>query len=166
MILGFAVNKRELLNLAIDAVKKDLQLALEASSSARQAATDAQAKAEHKYDTRGLEQSYLADGQSRRASELIESLALLESMPLKSFDEHSVVEMSAVVELESEDGELQRFFIVPRKGGIKLKHENQDYTTLSLDSPMGESILSKSVGDSVQVKVKSKTIAYAIVAIL
>ena len=74
------MSKSELVKQVIAALKNDLDLAVQASSAAREAATDAQAKAEHKYDTRGLEQSYLADGQSRRASELIESIALLESI--------------------------------------------------------------------------------------
>lgn len=159
------MNKRELLNLLIAGLKVDLQLIVDASHSARQAATDPQAKAEHKYDTRGLEQSYLADGQSRRASELMESLSILESMTLKSFGPTSPVEVSAVVELEDEDGEVQRFFVVPRRGGIKLQYDNQEYITLSLDSPMGESILLKSVGDSIEVRVKSKTISYTILSI-
>ena len=37
-------------------------------------ATDEQSKAENKYDTRGLEASYLAHGQSRQAAETAEAL--------------------------------------------------------------------------------------------
>jgi transcription elongation GreA/GreB family factor len=159
------MSKSELVKQVIAALKNDLDLAVQASSAAREAATDAQAKAEHKYDTRGLEQSYLADGQSRRASELIESIALLESMPIQSYRSHEPIGISAVVELESEEGEIQRFFLIPRKGGIKVKWKRLDCITLSIDSPLGERLLSKSLGDSIEVKVKAKTTIYTIVSL-
>ena len=55
----------------------------------REEATDEQSKAENKYDTRGLEASYLARGQSRQARETeaaLEQFAALARQPAPARD--------------------------------------------------------------------------------
>lgn len=52
--------------------------AVSALSGAREAATGADTKAENKYDTRGLEASYLAAGQAEQADDLSRALHLVD----------------------------------------------------------------------------------------
>jgi len=156
------MNKQSLLNAVVEILEKDLQAIVDASSVARKAATEGEAKAEHKYDTRGIEQSYLADGQARRGAELMESIAHLKALPLLNFQKSSPVQISAIVEVESEREDFQLFFILPSRGGIKVDFEGQEILTLSPDSPMGENILGKFTGDEFEVKLKNKIHSYSI----
>ncbi len=158
------MDKQKILKSILEVLEQDLELILNASKTARKAATEAEAKAEHKYDTRGTEASYLADGQARRAADLVESLAILKSMELKVFDRTSIVQISALVELEDEQGLRTLFFMTPQKGGIKIVEQEREVMSLSPESPLGEALLSKSLGDQVEIKVKSQTVAYTIVS--
>jgi len=56
-----------------------------AAREAHAAATDPDAKAESKYDTRGLEASYLAAGQAKQAETLAEAIQALESASFPDF---------------------------------------------------------------------------------
>ncbi|MBN8555412.1 MAG: GreA/GreB family elongation factor [Deltaproteobacteria bacterium] len=146
----------------IENLERDLQSLVHASSDARKASTEGEAKAEHKYDTRGIEQGYLANGQAKRGFELQESISILRSLPLLVFSDSSEIQISALVDLENEDGECQSFFILPLRGGMKIQSEEKEVLTLSPDSPMGAMILSKTIGDTIEVKLKSRTVNYIV----
>src|SRR5690349_11771048 len=64
------VNKQKVVLAIIEKLRGDLALYHKAAGAARAEATHEQSRAEHKYDTRGLEASYLARGQSRHAAEI------------------------------------------------------------------------------------------------
>ncbi len=159
------MDKRSLLNAVIEVLEKDLRMIFEASNEARSAATDPQAKAEHKYDTRGLEQSYLADGLGKRMAEVMSNISLLKSMPLVAYNQSSPIEVSAVVEVENEEGERQSFFILPVRGGIKISDSTGTIVTLSPESSLGAGLLSKTQGDAVEITIKHKKVFYTIVSV-
>ena len=72
-LLGFhcaAVRKKKLILAVIQRLRSDLALYHRAAVAARAEATHEQSKPENKYDTRGLEASYLARGQSRQVAEI------------------------------------------------------------------------------------------------
>ena len=62
------MDKIHLQTLIIDKLQADLRIAKDALRASHEAATHAESKAENKYDTRGLEAAYLADGQRRRVA--------------------------------------------------------------------------------------------------
>ena len=64
------MNKTHLQTLIIDKLQADLAVAKDALKASHEAATHAESKAENKYDTRGLEAAYLADGQRKRVHEI------------------------------------------------------------------------------------------------
>ena len=64
------VNKQSLVKKIIARLTGELELYAKAAHAAHAEATHEQSKAENKYDTRGLEASYLARGQSKQAAEL------------------------------------------------------------------------------------------------
>jgi hypothetical protein len=65
------MNKRAVLKKIIAKLTGELEVYFRAAEYARAEATHEQNKAENKYDTRGLEASYLARGQSKQAAERI-----------------------------------------------------------------------------------------------
>jgi hypothetical protein len=73
----------ECLSRLIDELRHQLQDLVGSIGMSRDAVTHPDAKAESKYDTRALEASYLALGQSRRAAELAHNIERLESRQTK-----------------------------------------------------------------------------------
>lgn len=81
------MNKQALIQKVVEKLTADLALYFKAATIARAEATHEQSKAENKYDTRGLEASYLARGQSKQAAEIevsIHQIAAMEPKTLSS----------------------------------------------------------------------------------
>ena len=72
--------------------KRRYERAVAALAGAHEAATGADTKAENKYDTRGLEASYLAAGQAEQAEELQRGLSALEAFDFRDFDFDDAIE--------------------------------------------------------------------------
>ena len=87
-----------------------------ARSLACRGETHESSKAENKYDTRGLEAAYLAGGQARQAKEISDSLKLYETMTPRDFAPGEPIDLTALVELDT-NGARASYFIGPRSGG-------------------------------------------------
>src|SRR5262249_52749691 len=109
------MDKRELLKKLEAKVAADLAVLTQAALAAHQAATHTESKAEDQYDTRGLEASYLAGAQSKRAMELQEILDLYRYVDLKSFGPETPIASTAIVETDSE-GKRSFYFLMPKGG--------------------------------------------------
>ena len=101
----------------IEALHDSLAVLEKAARAAHAEATHESSKAENKYDTRGLEAAYLAGGQARQAREILDSIKVYGSLLVKEFGATDPIDLSAVVELETERA-IGRYFIVPRSGGL------------------------------------------------
>ncbi len=122
----------------------ELETMTRALDAVREAATHEEAKPENDKDTRALEQSYLAHGQSLRVEELRSGLAEVMRLELRAFGDAAPVALGALV-VSAEDGEEKRFFVAPYGGGTSLaKGEVQVVTP---KSPLGRALLGKRVGD-------------------
>ena len=80
------MNKRTVIKKIIARLAEELAVYLRAAQFARAEATHEQNKAENKYDTRGLEASYLARGQSQQAAELDAAIIEFEKLSAKNFE--------------------------------------------------------------------------------
>lgn len=134
-----------------------------AASAAHEAATNEESKAENKYDTRGLEASYLAEGQSRRVTELEQEISVYEKLEMADFSESSPIRLTAWVDLESSEGHRQSVFIGPTSGGLKLTLEEGDGLVVTANAPLGKVLLGKSVGDDVVIQPSGYTTYYEII---
>ncbi|MDB5036551.1 MAG: transcription elongation factor GreAB [Bacteriovoracaceae bacterium] len=159
------MNKRDLLDLVVETLEKEEKLLITAALSAKDAATESEAKPENQYDTRGLEQSYLAGAQARRAAELNESIKNFKSIPLHLFESSDPVDLTAIVDVESDEGERKIYFVLPKRGGIRVIYKESEIFTLSPDSPLGVCLLGKVSGESFELKVKGELRSYLIVNI-
>ena len=110
-------------------------------------ATHEESRSEGKYDTRGLETSYLATGQAKHALELREALAATRTFSPPEFDSSSPIALGAVVQTLSSQGR-ELFFVAPAYGGIDFHtgHE-QIITVISPKSPIGREMIGRKVGD-------------------
>ncbi|MEM1441310.1 MAG: transcription elongation factor GreAB [Verrucomicrobiota bacterium] len=127
-------------------VSSQYERALSALAGATEAATGDDTKAESKYDTRGLEASYLAAGQAEQADELAEAIASLENAEFPDFDFDDPIGPGALVEAE-QDGEVLYYLLAPAGGGITLETEDGlSVTVLGPSAPLRANLLGKSSG--------------------
>jgi transcription elongation GreA/GreB family factor len=140
------MNKRALIKKIIARLTDELAVYFRAANASRAEATHEQNKAEDKYDTRGLEASYLARGQSKQAAEIESAIAEFEKLPARKFGDGEAIGPGALVELEH-GGENFFYFIGPRAGGTEVVHEKKEILVITPQSPLGEQLLGKKQGD-------------------
>lgn len=140
------VNKRAIIKKITAKLAGELELYFRAAQFARAEATHEQNKAEHKYDTRGLEASYLARGQSRQAAELEAAIAEFEKLDARPITNGEPIGMGALVELEH-GGEKSFYFLGPRAGGTEVIHDRKEILVITPQSPLGEQLMGKKQGD-------------------
>ncbi len=122
---------------------------MNAAKATHEAATGDQAKAEGKYDTRGLEASYLADAQAGQCQKLAHSVHVFESLQLDDHHAGSAIADGALVETERE-GQFHYYLLTPCAGGVSMDYEGYELTTLSPDAPLYQKLLGRHVGDRLE----------------
>jgi transcription elongation GreA/GreB family factor len=158
------MNKRAIIKKIIARLTEELQIYFRAAKFSRAEATHESSKAESKYDTRGLEASYLARGQSKQAAELEAAIAEFEKLPVKKFGADEPIGLGALVELEN-GGENLFYFIGPRAGGTEILHEKKEILVITPQSPLGEQLLGKKAGAKLQLKLGGEIRAAKIIGV-
>lgn len=143
------LNKQAILNLIVDHLVQEAELFFRAARAAQFEATDEQSKAENKYDTRGLEASYLARGQSRQAAETEQALALFKALTPRPFSSQDPIDVGAVVTLKG-PRESDLFFVGPAMGGTEVSYQGHEITVITPQSPLGQQLVGRKTGDSVR----------------
>ena len=130
----------------IAALVDEVERFARAARASHAEATDPQSKAEHKYDTRGLEAAYLAGGQARKVAELEENIEQFQKLRLIEFNATTPIDLSALVEVEMRGG-ASWFFIAPKNGGLEIIHDKKEITVITPQSPLGEQLMEKKQGE-------------------
>lgn len=134
----------------VDALKSELarqyERAVVALTGSREAATGTDTRAENKYDTRGLEASYLAAGQAGQADEILRAISLLEMFEVREFDFDETIGTGALVEVEME-GEIFYYLLAPSGGGMTITSDTgESVTVLGPGSPLSRNLIGKTAG--------------------
>lgn len=158
------MNKRALIKKIIAELAGGLELYSKAAHTARAEATDEQSKAENKYDTRGLEASYLARGQSKQMAETELAIKEFEKLVLRNFSAKEAIDVGALVELESR-GDRFLYFLGPRAGGTEVVYQKKEVTVITPQSPLGQELCGKKQGDCVQMQAGPMRDEYRIVSV-
>lgn len=158
------MNKTELINHLKEIVKQNLKAAFEAAQNTYDIATHEENKAENKYDTRGLEASYLAGAQAERVADIKDMLASYESMQIKSFGPDSKIALSALIEIDT-GGKNIFVLLMPKGGGQILDFAGQHIQVITPESPLGMNLIGKEVGEIIQFNSGSKSKEYEILSV-
>lgn len=118
-------------------------------------ATDEENKAEDKYDTRGLEASYLAIGQSKAAEEAAQALAQFSALAVRDLKDGEPVSLGTMVVLEA-NGQSTHYFMGPRAGGTEIEHEGRTILVITPQSPLGRQLMGRRQGDTLQLDLGGK----------
>ena len=142
------MDKRAVIQLVVTQIEKDLAALITATKATHAEATDEQNKAENKYDTRGLEASYLAHGQSRQVVELLKAKQEFESLSTAEALPNQPIDVGALMTLRS--GNIDTVYLLgPKAGGIEVSYEGCLITVITPQSPLGQQLIGKVQGQSV-----------------
>ncbi|VVO22336.1 GreA/GreB family elongation factor [Pseudomonas fluorescens] len=156
------MNKHAVHTLILEKLKVDLDIVQRAAQTAYEAATHEENKAENKYDTLGLEASYLATGQARRVEEIRQALVLCQNLILRPYDEQQGIQVGALLGLADDNGNQQWLFLGPDAAGLKVYLVGQLITVITPRSPLGKSLLGKFEGDEVEINVAGTRQQFAV----
>ena len=146
------MNKQKLVDIFIEQLEHDLIALKEAARATYEAATHEESKPENEYDTRGLEASYLAGAQAKRAGEIDEVLSLFRHLEFKSFGPQTPIAATALVELTNSE-KSSFVFLMPKGGGLSLSFEGRSVQVLTPHSNLGEALTGLRVGEVAEVEV-------------
>lgn len=158
------MNKRAVIQKIIAKLADELAVYHRAAAYARDEATHEQNKPENKYDTRGLEASYLARGQSRQAAELETAIEEFGQLSPKNVVAGAGISVGALLEIE-QAGERMFYFLGPRAGGTEILHDRKEILVITPQSPLGEQLLEHKAGETVPVKIGKETRAVKILSV-
>ncbi len=137
---------------------------LEASAkSNRDFATDPEFKAESKYDTRGLEASYLASAEAKRVEELKLEIQILEEVDVDASKKLGEISIGALVELLHQN-QKRFYFLIPTAGGTIIKAKDEAILVVSVFSPIGDALMGLKKGDKFEVETPKETRHYEILS--
>jgi hypothetical protein len=145
------MNKRAIVQKIIAKLTGELEVYFRAANYARAEATHESNKPENKYDTRGLEASYLARGQSKQAAELETAIKEFESVAGIKFAPGAGIGLGALVELDLA-GERAFYFLGPRAGGTEVIHDRKEIVVITPQSPLGEQLMTRRAGETPELK--------------
>ncbi|MFP3514734.1 transcription elongation factor GreAB [Pseudomonas sp. SIMBA_077] len=156
------MNKTAVYQQMLEKLAIDLDVLQRAAQTAYEAATHEENIAENKYDTLGLEASYLATGQARRVEEIRQALKSCQAMPLAPFNPELGIQLGTLVKLEADNGHEQWLFLAPQGAGLKLEYEGQTVTVVTPRAPLGAALIAKQVDDEVQITVSGAVQRFAV----
>jgi len=143
------IDKQDILTLIIAKLRSDLAICEQAVKVARDTATHKDAMGSSRYETMGLEASYLAQGQGVRLLEVERSLACFSQLKLSG--DSNVIGLSSLVALRDEHGEEQLLWIGADAGGLQVEYGDKNITVVTPKSPLGAALIGKSPGDDMEI---------------
>lgn len=158
------MDKQALFRQLLQEISGRIERLERSAKAAHTEATHEQNKAENKYDTRGLEASYLAEGQTLQAAELEQHFLQLQALQIRVFQPNDSVQLGALIELSS-SSEKAWYLIAPCAGGTELKSDEQLVLVLTPHSPLGALLIGKRKGDKITLQIRREKTHYLLTAI-
>lgn len=146
------MNKENLRSQIITRLEADHALLLQAAKSAHAAATHEENIPDNRYETLGLEASYIAQGQANRAQEILQAVTVFRGLNLLVFSDESPIRLTALVQLEDGEGRSRMVFLGPAAGGLRLDFEGAEIMVITPASPLGRELIGKQCGDLIELE--------------
>lgn len=156
-------DKINILALIINQLKADITIAENAVKVARDTATHKDCLGSSKYETMGLEASYLAQGQGIRLLELERSLAYFKQLTPQPLDS---IQLGSLVVLNDEHDEQQPFLLAADAGGLKIPCQQHTITVITSKAPLGKAMVGKSTGEDFALKIAGKDRYFKVLSII
>ncbi|WP_309400741.1 hypothetical protein [Cerasicoccus maritimus] len=139
------LEKSQVIAALIEKLESELIAADNASRDAAAYATSEESRAESKWDTQGLEASYLAAGQAGQAKQLANALGTLKGQASELAAPRTSIQRGALFNCKL--GRMTEwFFFAPSGGGETLSVDETEVTVITADSPLAHRLLGLSAG--------------------
>lgn len=158
------MNKKEVVDEIVERLRLELSRLMAAANASHQAATHEESQAEDRYDTRGLEASYLAGAQSVRAAEIEHTISLIRLLPLRDAAQDDPVVPGTLVELD-QDGKRLLYYVAPRGGGVSVQVNGKTVQVITPSSPLGEELVGRKVGEVLELEIHDDVREYEVVSV-
>jgi transcription elongation GreA/GreB family factor len=158
------VRKLALVQKLIESLRAEHEAAARLARETAEAANHPEARPENDKDTRKLELSYLAQGQTERARELESAIAVLTARPPRAFAPDEAIALGALVEVESTD-KVESFLICSSGGGMSVDDEQGTVRVVTPEAPLGRALLGKTAGDEIELTVAGRKRELVIVTV-
>jgi len=163
------MNKQILLDRILITLESVRKQAISAAMEAYKTATADENVAENKYDTLGLEASYLAQGQAQRVAECEEDIAAYKLLVKGDISDIISISLGALIHIINEQGVEQKLFLGPKAGGVTVSyHEKgvkQEIQIITPSSPIGSALLRREEGDEFELVIGNNKHSYEIISV-
>ena len=154
--------------LIMQALNNTHKNAIAAAKRAHETATSKESVAKSKYETFGLEASYLAHGQSVRVAQCKADIDAFEAMfttmaslPIKA----DKVALGRLIELIDNNDKSHFYFIGPSAGGLKVECSQYCFMVVTPASPLGKAMMNRQLGEEFVLNVMQQQTEFEIVSI-
>jgi len=131
---------------------------------ARDTATHKDCLGSSKYETMGLEASYLAQGQGTRLLELERSLAYFRQLKLNT-QTATHIQLTSLFTVENDNGKQQVLWMAADAGGLMVTYQKYIITVITPKSPLGKALLGKADGDDFELNIAGKKCTYQVTSL-
>ena len=159
------MNKTQLLEQIITELESVHKNAVDATKLAHETATHGETVAENKYDTFGLEASYLAHGQAKRVAECETDLVAYKKLTAKVFSDKKAIGLGALIYLNDSNNNEKIIFLGPTAGGLKIVFNNDHIMVVTPSAPLGKSLIGRYVGDEIEMMAAGQKNTFEIIAL-
>ncbi|CAH0991212.1 hypothetical protein SIN8267_01314 [Sinobacterium norvegicum] len=158
-----AIDKNDVLVALIAALEATHQQAEKAALQAYQTATDVENIAENKYDTLGLEASYLAQGQAKRVAQCLQDIHQYRRLRPTPIDQDSPISIGSLVSYRQDALACRVVFIGPAAGGLSFDVDGTEVVVVTPVSPLGTLLLGSYLDDTLITRIGGVDKRYQII---
>ena len=141
------MNKAKFFDKLIQALRDEAFHAIKASQDAADYATNGEARPESKWDTQGLEASYLAAGQAGQAQRWADAVEEMQGDREDLLQPKTKVELGALFTCEM-GGVTETFFFCHIAGGQVIEIDGKAVTVITGHSPLAGHLLGLKAGEA------------------
>lgn len=142
------MDKKAVIEMVVATLVRDLRVLVSSVQSSNEEASHEQNKPENKYDTRALEASYLARGQSRQVVELERAIQEFQALSAAPWPADEPIDLGALLVLKS-GREEDVYLLGPKGGGVEVVCEGTTVTVITPQSPIGRLLVGKVQGETI-----------------
>ncbi|WP_394204215.1 transcription elongation factor [Shewanella waksmanii] len=167
-------NKASLQQQIIEVLNQLQSVAKQAANQAHVTATHSESIARSKYETFGLEASYLAHGQTHRVAQLQQDIRTIGAMPVCHYTEDDAIDIGALVFVEDQAQMVQALFVSPCAGGVKVSFDCTLFDTdlavnevmlITPQSPLGQALMGQYLDEPLTIQLGNSCKLLEIIAV-
>lgn len=142
------MDKKVVIELIVAALVRDLRVLVSSVQASNEEASHEQNKPENKYDTRALEASYLARGQSRQVVELERAIQEFQTLSAAPWPADEPIDVGALLVVKSGRDE-DVYLLGPKAGGVEVVCNGATVTVITPQSPIGRLLVGRTQGETI-----------------